>query len=337
MSHVLIIGGGLAGCTAAKELSENGVSVTIVETAGRIGGKVREYGCKATDVCNNCGVCLTAGLWDKVEHAANIEILKNSKLIDLTGEKGSFTAAVKQDSNIKYIKDISNVIVATGFEETVIKGFNGFAELSGKDRVITGSELEQLLTERTEKSVSENAAAPPESVAFIQCYGSRDSKENGVYCSKVCCAYSTRAAKVLKHYYPECKITFYYMELQNVKSGNYYEELTALGMEFIKCRPVEIDGKNGLITFDNHPAGKREQRQHEVIILTDGIRPAADSGRLAEICGLTQDSTGFLKYTTGPAEAKQTGIYLAGCAAGPKKIETAHAEALAAAREIIQA
>ena len=322
----------MAGCTIAKELSENGVFVTIVETAGEIGGKVRGYGCKATEVCNNCGVCLAAGLWNKVDNNKNIEILKRSRLIDLTGEKGCFTAAIKNKDGIKYIDNISGVVVSTGFEPSSIHSFNSFVELSGNKKTMTGSDLERLFKERTTDKLFKK---PPKSVAFIQCYGSRDYKEKAMYCSKVCCSYSTRAAKVIREFYPECEIVFYYMELQMVKEGNYFQELKDLGVEFIRCRPVHIDGDNGVVEYDDPDSGKREMRGFDVVVLSDGIHPTSDADRIAEVCGLCQDETGFLKYTTGLSETKESGIFVAGCAAGPKKIEDVYSESASIVREIL--
>ena len=334
MDHVLIVGGGVAGCTIARELSENGIKVTLIEAADEIGGQVRGYGCKASEVCNNCGVCLAAGLWDSVENNEKIDILRSSRVIDLLGEKGSFRAAIKRGGNTFYIDNISKVVVSTGFQPGAIDDFNGFAELDGLDHIITGSDLEKLFKDRTEERLFEKS---PASVAFIQCYGSRDNKENAMYCSKVCCAYSTRAVKVIRQYYPDCEIVFYYMELQMVGKGDYFREMKDLGAEFIKCRPVRIDGANGIVEYDDPDSGKRAERQFDLVVLSNGIHPTPDADRIAEICGLCQSEEGFFRYTTGLAEADITGIFIAGCASGPKKIEEVCAESISIAKEIILA
>jgi len=332
MNHVLIVGGGMAGCAIAGELSENGIRVTLIEAADDIGGKVRGYGCKATEACNNCGVCLSAGLWGKVKENNNIEIIMNARLVDLMGKKGCFTAAVKNGGGIRFIEGISDVVVATGFRPGSLESFNSFVELTGTDRIITGSDLERLFRGRTEAGLFDK---PPSSVAFIQCYGSRDSREKAMYCSKVCCAYSTRAAKVIRSFYPECEVVFYYMELQMVNEGNYFQELKDLGAEFVRCRPVHVDGANGIVEYDDPASGKREGRCFDLIVLSDGIRPTADADSIAEICGLCQDETGFLKYTTGLSETKESGVFIAGCAGGPKKIEDVYAESASIVREIL--
>ena len=322
----------MAGCTIAKELSENGVFVTIVEAADEIGGKVRGYGCKAADACCNCGVCLAAGLWNKVEGDKNIEILRRARLVDLRGRRGGFTAAVKSGGGLRYIGNLSDVVVSTGFKAGSLQDFNSFVELDGTEKIVTGSELERLFRGRSAERLFDR---PPSSVAFIQCYGSRDSREKAMYCSKVCCSYSTRAAKAIRYFYPECEIVFYYMELQTVSGGNYFQELKDLGAEFVRCRPVHIDGANGIVEYDDPGSGKRERRAFDTVVLSDGIHPTADADRIAEICGLCQDETGFLKYIAGINETKESGVFVAGCAAGPKKIEDVYSESVAVAREIL--
>ena len=338
MSTVLIVGGGLSGAAAARELADSGRQVLIIEASGALGGKARGYGCKATDKCANCGVCLTRNLWEYVENSSMVDVRLYTRLVDLAGEKGNYTAALKNAASINYISDISDVVVATGFNQTTKENFNGFVEIEGgsesaKGPVITGSDIERIMKERGETSLFEKA---PEKVAFIQCYGSRDIKESAMYCSRVCCAYSTRAAKVIKKYYPECEITFFYMEMQQVKSGDYLDELKGLGINFIKCRPVSVSvGERACVAFDNPETGKREEQAFDFVVLSDGIRPGEDAGRIAEICGLGQTEAGFLRYVKDMGDADRTGIYIAGCAKGPYKIEETYADSVAVARRIL--
>lgn len=332
MSHVLVVGGGLAGCTVAKELTQNNssVNVTIVEKADAIGGKVRNYGCKATDVCNNCGVCLSSGIWDEVANQSNIKILTDSTLVDLIGEKGNFTAAIKGAQGINYITGLTEIVVTTGFGKKSMTESNAFIETTGKKGIITGSELEKMLQDRTSDSA---LGISPKSVAFIQCFGSRDKKENSNYCSKVCCAYSTRAAKVMKKVNPDCDITFFYMEMQPVNVGDYYKSLTDLGINFIKCRPVKIkSGEPAAVIYDEPNTGEKVTKEFDLIVLSDGIHPQDDSNTIAEICGLGQNEYGFFTYVK---PGKDSGIYLAGCAKGPEKIEETYADSVAVAKDIL--
>ncbi|MCL2492425.1 MAG: NAD(P)-binding protein [Clostridiales bacterium] len=337
MSKVLIIGGGLAGAVTAKELASQNVSVVIAEASGSFGGKVRGYGCKSTDKCANCGVCLTRGLWDSVENNPLIEILPNTRLVDLMGGKGCFTATLNTGGAVSPMDGISDVVVATGFEQMKREHVNAFVELDGAgpdDRsVITGSDIERIFLNRSKTRLFDRA---PERIAFIQCYGSRDAKERAMYCSRVCCGYSTRAAKVIKNYYPDCEITFFYMEMQQVRGGNYFDELKELGIRFIKCRPVKIQaGDPASVWFDNPDTGRRERLDFDGIVLSDGIRPSDGAARTAELCGLGQTEDGFLRYVTDSGDAERTGVYIAGCAGGPARIEEVYGESVAVAQRIL--
>ena len=324
MANVLVVGAGISGCTVAYTLAECGVKVSLLEKSGEIGGKVRKYGCKAVEKCQNCGVCLTVGLWDKVEGHDNIEIIKEQ------GGQGDRCF-------------VDAVVISTGFENQVIPtGFSSHLHISGTVGIITGTQLEELMLGRTATGLFEGSdilERVPNSIAFIQCVGSRDLNEGGLYCSRVCCSYSTRAAKVIRRYYPECEIVFFYMELQSVEAGNYFAGLRELGMEFIKCRPLKISGgapaSNGdsgssvVIEYDD-PTSGITSREFDLVVLSDGIHAGVDNGRLAEVCRLCQDRDGFLN-----AVGTDSGIYVTGCARAPMKIDEAYADALAVAGAIL--
>ena len=343
---IMIVGGGFAGAVAARELAGAGRSVVIVEAADLIGGKVRAYACKATARCENCGVCLANGLWEDVEKNKSIRVMTGARLVDLTGTNGDFTAAVKSRSGVETIAGVSRVAVATGFQTTRINRLNGAAELSramtpplarpsdeNTGSILLGSQLEKMLKERGEAGV---LAQPPRHVAFVQCFGSRDRKENAGHCSKVCCGYAARAAKVLKKDYPQAEITFFYMETQMANRENQFDALKEMGFHFIKCRPIQISGGRApAVAYDDPETGQREKRFFDLIVLSDGIRAGDDAGRIAEICGLGQKESGFLKYVTDASEAKKTGVYLIGCAKGPSTIEEVYQDAVASAREIL--
>ena len=337
MTRVLVVGAGLSGCVVALELAAGGVQVTLVEAAAAIGGKVRGYGCKATDRCNNCGLCLVSGLWDKVEGSDGIQLYLSSQLVDLVteAEQGMghlYTATLKTPDGAIRLEGFTHVVVATGFKPSASKIGNTSVELAGGiDGIITGSQLEALLLERSSTGIFE---IPPESIAFLQCYGSRDCREHAQYCSRVCCGYSTRAAKVIKHYYPACKVVFFYMEIQGVNQGEHYQSLVDAGIEFIKCRPVKIAGQGqestAIVTYDDPALGKRVSASFDWVVLSEGISPGDKARPLSEICGLGQDDAGFFTGGYFP------GVMAVGSATGPMKIEEAYFEAVALAKAVLR-
>ena len=327
MSRILVIGGGLSGCTVAYRLACSNIDVTLVEKSNTIGGRVRSYGCKAVEKCQNCGVCLTGGLWDIVSKHPKIQIITNAEVKDITGGPGAFSVVVATDLTKRHIDSINAIVVSTGFE-SLSGGISSHLQVEGTTGLITGTQLEELLLRRTLTGLFDSI---PRSIAFIQCPGSRDNKEGGFYCSRVCCSYSTRAAKVFRHYYPECEIVFFYMELQNVESGNYYSGLRESGIEFIKCRPSKISGGSPVTIEYDKPGVGITSKEFDLVVLSDGIHAGVDNDRLADICRLGQDKDGFLRSV-----GADSGVYVAGCTRAPMKIDEAYADSVAVAALIEQ-
>jgi len=319
MAHVLVVGAGVSGCTVAYTLAERGVSVTLVEKASAIGGKARNYGCKATDRCQNCGVCLTNGLWDKVlEHVARGTVL---------------LATCQENRPLDNLDSFDAIVICTGFERQALPGgFSSHLHIENTTGLIAGTQLEELMLKRTRSDLFAGldcVKSTPHSVAFLQCVGSRDVNEGGLYCSRVCCSYSTRAAKIIRSYYPECEIVFFYMELQNVESGDYYKSLRELGIEFIECRPLRITGGEPVaVEYDDGSVDGIKSRSFDLVVLSDGIHAGTENDNLAEIFGLNIDSDGFLQSVSGD-------VYVAGCARAPMKIDEAHADAVAVAGRVL--
>ena len=52
----------------------------------------------------------------------------------------------------------------------------------------------------------------PDSIAFIQCIGSRDSEHN--YCSSVCCMYAVKEAVMAKEHEPDLECEIFYMDIR---------------------------------------------------------------------------------------------------------------------------
>ena len=328
MKNVLIIGGGLSGCTIARELSLAGISSVIVEKGESIGGKVRSYGCKADEKCNNCGLCAVHTLWQDVENDPKIQKLLGSSLVDLSGSAGNLHAVIRTKEGF-FDDSFSDVIVATGFEDSACTGAAGY-EKDSYNRVYTGAELEKLMKDRGSDTLFSEA---PKSVAFIFCYGSRTLKERAAYCSQVCCAYSTRAAKVIKHYYPDTEVVLFYMDLQAVNPGNYAKELTDRGIVLERCRPVDLtfDGDYPVVSYED--ADGKKKRQFDYLFLNTGIHPdVPNNTAIADITGLKVKSDGFLTYVAPPSVS---GIYLAGTAEKPMNIVGTMANARNTAMSLI--
>ena len=326
MKKVLVVGGGLAGCIAASRMAEAGAEVVIVEREPFIGGHVRDYGCKADTKCNQCGVCLTNGLWKGVLKNPSIETILSSRVEDIRGSRGAYDAELEAPVGRRYVTGISRVLVTTGFE-SASAARSAHLRIDGTEGITTGLELESAMRGRGKNGPF---AVAPRSVAFIQCFGSRDKHERSNYCSRVCCAYSTRMARVLRHHYPGCELAFFYMELQVAANADVFAEMRSLGADFVRCRPSRlIGGRPAGVEYDD-PAEGRLRRDFDMVVLSEGIHPARDNWRSAEIYGLERDENGFLKV------CGKNGVYVAGTAKRPMTIAETRHDAVTAADAIME-
>jgi heterodisulfide reductase subunit A len=327
LSKVLVIGGGLAGCRAASRLADGGAEVLLVESAPAIGGRVRKYGCKAGVRCNDCGVCLAAGLWREIEKHPSVKVITSARVTDLRREACEYAAEIESPSGRACAGGISALLAATGFD-SMNEGRSAYLHWSGETGVLTGTELESIMRERGKDGIF---AAPPRSVAFVQCFGSRDGRERSGYCSRVCCSYAVRMTKAIKHYYPDCGVTFFYMELQSAANADVWAELSAMGVRFLKCRPLEISGGTPAVVWYDAPALGRTAENFDMVVLSEGIHPSRENWKTAEICGLEQDKNGFLR------RGAASGVYVAGTARHPMTIAETWCDATFAADAMLSA
>jgi heterodisulfide reductase subunit A len=95
---VMVIGGGIAGLTAAWELSRFHIDVELIEKTPFLGGYAIRYGCKATDQCLQCGACTVEAMLKnvveepkiKVHLTTEVEKINRKKRISVHLKKSSY-------------------------------------------------------------------------------------------------------------------------------------------------------------------------------------------------------------------------------------------------------
>ncbi len=321
-----VIGGGIAGCASAQALAEGGARVLLIEKTERLGGKVAEMGCKAAGSCSNCGVCLSAGLWEDVAADRGITVVFETEIIDCVRRNGDFRVSARF-RGVPAEYDAGRIVVATGYRYAGIElGTN--VEISAAS-VITGAELERMIRDR-DPDISQKPLA---SLAFLQCYGSRDTTEKAAYCSRVCCSYASRSARLIRSLHPGTEIDMFFMDIQRIGRGCSEDELLESGISIIRARPEKVSEVNGKAMVQFESGGIR-RKDYDLVILSCGIAPGEDNERLAELFGLGFDRFGFLREVRS---GDLTGVYVAGCAGGPRRIEEARTEGREAAARILAA
>lgn len=235
---------------------------------------------------------------------------------------------------------VSAVIVAAGFDvfDAREKGLLGYGRYSN---VLTGLDLERRFNAEGSISLPSNGKAP-QSVAFIQCVGSRDEYIGNGYCSQVCCKYAMRFAKLLRYQNPEARVTIFYIDLQTAGKGfgQFYEDCKG-AIRFVHGVPVEVSGISPdelEVRYEDLAKGRVGREGYDLVVLSVGIVPRKGSWDLARVLGINLGDYGFFD-TQNPLDGTATnveGIFLAGTCQGPKDIPESIAHGVLAASRTIQ-
>jgi len=338
MSKIAVIGGGIAGVTVAVELARAGNQIIIIEKENELGGNIKDYGCKAVDVCTKCNLCLVDDILSEALSLENIEIVYQTRVNDLQGNPGNYSLGIEKEGVFQTLEGLNRIVLATGFTKWSDLE-TGTPEVNRDKRIIWASQLEGLLQKRMDHLTTDdplNLGYIPDSAAFIQCNGSRSILEKARYCSRVCCGYSYRMARVLKHFFPEIEITFFFIDLQE---GGFLQDITFNnldheGITYFNCKPVSIkSNKNNLeIVYEDQRKGNVEKLSTQLLVLSEGIHPNRDNEMWSMLFNLQLDDYGFLY----PIEDElETGIFLAGTIKGPGDIAVTISDAKNTAYKIL--
>lgn len=332
---VLILGGGVAGLSASLELARRGVSSILAEKGSRLGGRVRDFCCKATQACVHCGACRLGDLLS--ENATRPEASFYTRALAGSAKQSGTGWEVEllpqpeepeQDPLAKPLLDkttvkAQTVILAVGYEpfDPSRKTRFGYGRVPG---VMTALELEAMLGQGV---LAGNDGQVPKSVAFIQCIGSRDESIGNLYCSRVCCGFALDMAGLIKAGWPETQVTFFHMDVQGY-GPSWEEALPHMREEisFVRAMPGEVSaGDSGPQVCFAGPDSQPQSQEFGLVVLSQGLTPPASAGALSEIFGLERNKDGFLSDAQG--------VFVAGTAQGPRGIVESidHAAAAAAA------
>jgi heterodisulfide reductase subunit A len=180
----------------------------------------------------------------------------------------------------------------------------------------------------------------PERIAFIQCVGSRDSKLNHLWCSKVCCGSAMRMARLIKDRHPEIDITVFYIDVQTFgKNFEQFYKDAQEELEMIRAIPgdiYEVEEQKLKINFLNNTTHETLEEIFDLVVLSIGITPGKDNGEIAELLHLKLADSGFIESGAEETSATNNGIFTAGSVHGAMSIPEAIASAGSAARQIVK-
>jgi heterodisulfide reductase subunit A2 len=239
-----------------------------------------------------------------------------------------------------FMIEARTAILATGFGTTPFRDKHQYGE-EKIPNVITALQMERLLAPHGpyNRVLRPSDGMEPDSIAYIQCAGSRDKSMGVSYCSRVCCMYAIKQGMLLSGALPLADIAIYYMDIRAFGKGyeEFFQNAMAMGIEFVKGKVATLsEGENGGVVVhyeSQEDGGGVTQAQHDLVVLSLGLVP---DWRPDGYCQVSTGPDGFIKTVKpkiAPTLTEMEGVFVAGAAAGPKDIVDSIAEAGAAAME----
>jgi heterodisulfide reductase subunit A len=260
-------------------------------------------------------------------------------------EKICPVGAIDYEQQDRFVEErVGAIITAVGFDLIPKESFGEYGYGDVPD-VIDGLAFERLNSASgptTGEIRRPSDGKIPKEVVFIQCTGSRDPERYMPYCSRVCCMYTAKHARLYKHKVHDGQAYIFYMDIRSTGKG--YEEFIQQGMEeegilYLRGRVSRIfrDGEKIIVWGVDTLTGKKVEVSADMVVLATAIVSQRDTKELAGKLGIKTDEYGFLteaQRKLRPVETDVEGIYIAGCAQGPKDIADAVAHANAAASKV---
>jgi heterodisulfide reductase subunit A len=318
----LVVGGGISGMTAAKNLALHGYTVSLVESSSLLGGQARRLfkTWQGEDIQQNL-----RELIETVESDPNIRIHLETEVSKVEGFVGKFKSTLRSGQREETL-DHGIAVIATGAQEHKPEEYH-----YGHDpRVLTHLDLDEKLLHQ------DPSFRDIRSAVFIQCVGSREPERP--YCSKVCCTHSIGSALHLKELHPDMNITILYRDIRTYGEREYlYRNARLAGVVFIQyaadCKPEITPKEEGLeIEVMDQNLGQTVRMRADLLVLASAVVPHRNE-HLAQLFKLPVNEEGFFVEAhakLGPSEFATPGLFLCGMAHYPKPIDESVAHALAA-------
>jgi heterodisulfide reductase subunit A len=321
---VLIIGGGLAGISAALALADQGFESHIVEKQFELGGNYRHlyYTLEGLDTKKHL-----AGLLQKVKDSKLIHVYTGADIKKIEGFIGNYKTTIEQKKEGETQFEHGVVIVATGAYELENKEY-----LQGQSaQVVPQRELEKLIAEKDAK------VSAAKSVVMIQCVGSRNAERP--YCSRYCCSEAIKNALKLKEADPEKDVTILYRDIRTFGlKEDYYKRARELNVKFVRYdedRKPEVrqDGNQVAVRVFDPILNEPVELKTDLLALSVGTVPNPGNEDIGKMLKVPTNQDGFFleaHVKLRPVDFQTDGVFMCGMSHAPKLSEEAVTQAFAA-------
>ena len=323
----LVIGGGLAGMTAALGIADQGFEVHLVEKEPALGGMLRNLHAtlEGADVQGHLRELVV-----KVKSHPRINVYLGASPASISGHVGNFKSVLSVAGREKPVSH-GVVIIATGGQERETELY-----LHGKNpRVVTQSKLEAALAGGGLPKELAGKTAP--TVVMIQCVESRNGEH--AYCSRVCCAEAVKNARELKRRLPDANVVVLGRDIRTYGFRElFFQKAREEGVLFVrhpeKSDPVVLeDGGRLQVTVRDVSTDRELELRPDLLVLSTGIAPAAGNPVLSGQLRSALTADGFFLEAhpkLRPVDLANEGEFLCGVAHSPRFVDETIAQAQAA-------
>jgi heterodisulfide reductase subunit A-like polyferredoxin len=322
VSIALVVGGGVAGLTAALNLSRQGFGVVLVERDESLGGQARHI--RTTVEGFELAPALEL-LLSSVRDDPGIEVLLASHPAACEGHVGQYRTTLRTADGGTRVVGHGVAVLATGGMEYRGDDFG----LGRHPRVCTQRELEAQLAEKRDDI--------GRCVVMIQCVGSRN--EQHPYCSRVCCQGAVKNALALKKSDPGRAVYVLHRGIRTYGMSELrYRNAREAGVIFVRFDDddppsVDLGADRPRIVIRDPAVDHVFRLRADRLVLSTGIVADPEIGELARVFKLPVDEDGFLleaHVKLRPVDLVNEGIFLCGMAHSPKTIGESVTQAMAA-------
>lgn len=321
----LIIGGGMAGMSAALNIADQGFKAVVVEKEPRLGGLLNRIAAISHDHQEIPAAEIARSRAALVEAHPNIKVYRETEIENVEGYIGNYRVTLRTGGATENL-NLSTVIVATGMREIPPEG----QFLYGTDpRVVTQLQLEGLL--------KDDQAGDPRDVVIINCVGSKNETRG---CCSIGCPVSVKNALALKNRNKETQVHILYRDLSMVKEEHFQlDAAKAAGVKFIRFpddKYPEAFMENGDLRVKVYDIllGREFNLPADLLVLTVGFEGDETIEAVKGHLKVSSNAEGFFQerhIKLGPLDFPADGIALCGCAKNPKTLKETVEEGIGAA------
>jgi len=322
----MIIGGGIAGMSAALSIADQRFTAFLIERKDRLGGLLNSISFISHGDHKIQAEKLIKAKIEQIKSNPNIRVFTNTEIDTVEGYIGNYKVNLKSNGETSRVLELSTIIVATGMQEVLP---NGQFEYGNDKRVITQLQLDKLL--------KENALEEVKTLVMINCAG---SKNRTIGCCSIGCRISVKNAIAVKMLQKNTDVYILYRDLSMIMQENLMvEKAKRLGIKFIRFSdekyPEIVSANKGLrVNVYDILLGREFSLYSDLLVLTVAFTGGETVEKLKGLLKVSANVEGFFQEShvkLGPLEFPADGIALCGCAKTPMTFVESCEEGLGAA------